>query len=88
MECRDDAIGDAWTEALLTPCRLCGYPPFPQSNDISALRMIVNGSYEFHKNKWEDVSEDAKDFIRALLVPNPAKRVTAKQVPFFGVFEK
>ena len=49
--------------------------------------MIVNGSYEFHKNKWEDVSEDA-DFIRALLVPNPAKRVTAKQVPFFGACEK
>ena len=50
--------------------------------------MSVNGSYEFHKNKWEDVSEDAKDFIRALLVPNPAQRVTAKQVPFFGAFEK
>ena len=47
--------------------------------------MIVNGSYEFHKNKWEDVSEDAKDFIRALLVPNPAKRVTAKQVPFLAL---
>lgn len=48
--------------------------------------MIVNGSYEFHKNKWEDVSEDAKDFIRALLVPNPAKRSDGKTSAVFWCF--
>ena len=60
--------------------RLCGYPPFPQSNEISALRKVVNGDYEFHEKEWMGVSEDARDFIRALLVPNPNNRATAKHV--------
>lgn len=59
---------------------LCGYPPFPQSNDYMALRRVVTGSYEFYENEWKDVSEDAKDFIRALLVTDPQKRATAKKV--------
>ena len=60
--------------------RLCGYPPFPQTNEIT-----MNGSYQFYRNDWEDVSEDAKDFIRALLVPNPERRATAKMVGKWGM---
>lgn len=59
--------------------RLCGYPPFPQSNDYAALRMVVNGDYHFHEQEWSGVSDEAKEFISALLVPNPARRATAKQ---------
>lgn len=40
--------------------------------------MIVNGTFQFYPNEWNVVSEDAKDFIRALLVPNVSKRATAK----------
>ncbi len=43
--------------------------------------MIVNGTFQFYPNEWNVVSEDAKDFIRALLVPNVSKRATAKIVP-------
>ena len=60
--------------------RLCGYPPFPLSNDISTLRMIVNGKFEFYENEWKHVSQDAMDFIQAILVPNPSLRANAKTV--------
>ena len=60
--------------------RLCGYPPFPYSNDISALRMIVSANYEFHEREWADISDEAKDFIRALLVADPQNRATASMV--------
>ena len=60
--------------------RLCGYPPFPQTNELTALCMVVNGGFQFYRNDWENVSEDAKDFIRALLVPDPLQRATAKKV--------
>lgn len=76
-----------YNQTPLTPYRLCGYPPFPQSEEYKALQLIVKGEYYFHEDKWKDVSEDAKNFIRALLVTNPAKRCTAKQVPFFAVVE-
>lgn len=59
--------------------RLCGYPPFPQSNDFAALRLIVSGAFQFHEAQWSAVSEEAKEFIAALLVPNPHHRATAKQ---------
>ena len=59
--------------------RLCGYPPFPQSNDFAALRLVVSGAFQFHEAPWSAVSEEAKEFIAALLVPNPHHRATAKQ---------
>ena len=36
--------------------------------------------YDFDDPSWDDVSEDAKDLIRALLVKEPTQRLTAKQV--------
>lgn len=63
--------------------RLCGYPPFPQSNDFSAFRMIVSANFEFHEREWAGISEEAKDFIRALLVADPQRRATATMVSFW-----
>lgn len=47
--------------------------------------MVVNGDFQFYRNDWENVSEDAKDFIRALLVPDPLQRATAKKVNWRGM---
>lgn len=69
--------------------RLCGYPPFPQSNDISALRMVVSANFEFHEREWAGISEEAKDFIRALLVADPQRRATASMVRVYeGLFNR
>lgn len=69
-------------------CRLCGYPPFPQTNDSIAMRMIVSGTYEFHEKEWKDISDEAKEFIRALLVPNPQRRATARMVELIELYHK
>ena len=76
---RYGAAVDLWSLGVITYILLCGYPPFPQSNDYAALRMVVNGDYHFHEQEWSGVSDEAKEFISALLVPNPARRATAKQ---------
>ena len=39
--------------------------------------------YKFHENEWKDVSIQAKDFIRRLLVEEPTLRNSASQVNFF-----
>lgn len=77
-ECYGPAV-DMWSLGVITFILLCGYPPFPQTNELTALRMVVNGDFQFYRNDWENVSEDAKDFIRALLVPDPLQRATAKK---------
>merc|ERR1711957_830396 len=45
---------------------------------MGLFRKIRKGQYEFHEEYWGQVSEDAKDLIRKLLVVNPANRFTSK----------
>lgn len=42
--------------------------------------MIKTCNYEFPSPFWDDVSEQAKDLIRSILVIDPKKRLTAEQI--------
>ena len=42
--------------------------------------MIKTCNYEFPSPFWDDVSETAKDLIRAILVVDPSKRLTAEEI--------
>ena len=42
--------------------------------------MIKTCNYDFPSPFWDDVSDTAKDLIRAILVVDPAKRLTAEQI--------
>lgn len=42
--------------------------------------MIKTCTYDFPSPFWDDVSETAKDLIRAILVVDPHKRLTAEQI--------
>lgn len=45
-------------------------------------RQILRGKFDFPSPEWDHVSNDAKDFISKLLIVDPEKRYTAKQVRF------
>ncbi|KXS22189.1 Pkinase-domain-containing protein [Gonapodya prolifera JEL478] len=69
---------DMWSIGVLTYFLLCGYTPFDANSQAEEIQNILKGKYAFEpKEYWEDVSEDAKDFIRRLLVINPKDRLTA-----------
>ena len=58
---------------------LCGYSPF-RSDDVKELiRETTEAKIEFHERYWSNVSDEAKDFVRTLLNPDPAKRPTAAE---------
>ena len=42
--------------------------------------MIKKGQYEFDSPYWDEVSADAKDLIKRMLVVDPAKRESADQL--------
>lgn len=51
---------------------LCGLPPvFSTSSDMEQVLFPVS--------HWKDISEEAKDLVRAMLDPNPESRITAKE---------
>jgi len=71
---------DIWSVGIITYILLCGYPPFHHENHNMLFKMIKKGDYEFDSPYWDEVSEDAKDLIRRMLVVNPEQRETAEQL--------
>lgn len=63
---------------VITYTLLCGYSPFRSESLADLLEECTQGSIVFHERYWKDVSSDAKDFIRSLIVANPNKRATSE----------
>ncbi|XP_049851610.1 myosin light chain kinase A-like isoform X2 [Schistocerca gregaria] len=70
---------DIWSIGIITYILLCGYPPFYGNNDQEIFGKILFVEYDFPPESWDTVSEDAKDFIRSILVLNSWKRLTAQE---------
>lgn len=69
---------DMWSMGVITYTLLCGYSPFRSENLADLLEECTQGSVVFHERYWKDVSEDAKEFIRCLIVANPEDRATSQ----------
>ena len=52
----------------------------PKSNSLQSVQdlieLIKEGKYEFHKDQWEHISEQAKDLVKHCLDVNPKTRYT------------
>ena len=71
---------DMWSLGVIIYILLCGYPPFHDSNQPRLFKKIRSGQYRFDSPYWDNVSDQAKDLIRHLLVVDPTQRYDAKQV--------
>lgn len=69
---------DVWSLGVLTYILLGGYPPFEGILE-NLSNEIMRGYFEFHSEYWSDISQSAKDMIAAMLVVNPAERISAAQ---------
>ncbi|XP_069715958.1 serine/threonine-protein kinase DCLK3 isoform X2 [Phaenicophaeus curvirostris] len=72
---------DMWAAGVILYILLCGFPPFrSQERDQEELFQIIQlGHYEFLSPYWDNISA-AKDLITRLLIVDPQKRYTARQV--------
>jgi len=70
---------DLWSLGCITFILLFGYMPFQASDDDALARLIVRGAYKKKADRWNGVSNDARDFVQKLLVVKPHERLTAKQ---------
>ncbi|KAL1717770.1 kinase-like domain-containing protein [Schizophyllum commune] len=68
---------DMWSTGIITYVLLCGYSPFRSEDAQTLLKETSEAKIEFHDRYWKNVSQDAKDFIKRLLNPNPKLRPTA-----------
>lgn len=71
---------DLWSLGVIAYILLCGFPPFYDENNAALFATIKSGVYDFPSPYWDCVSASAKDLIARLLVVDPKKRYTARQV--------
>jgi len=74
-----DSAVDIWSIGVITYVLLCGFPPFYGENQKELFENIMRGNYDFPDPEWSGVSEDAKSFIKKMLVVEPDKRYNADQ---------
>jgi len=70
---------DLWSIGVITYILLCGFPPFYNEKLQLLFEQIMKADYDFPEDYWCDVSSEAKDFIRKLLVVDPKKRMSGKE---------
>jgi len=71
---------DIWSLGVIMYILLCGFPPFYSENNPQLFRMIQRCQYTFTRPYWDQVSDAAKDLIRSMLVVDPKKRATCKDI--------
>jgi len=70
---------DIWSIGVITYILLCGFPPFYGNTDQQIFEKILKAEYDFPSPDWDPISNEAKDFIRKILIHDPAKRPTAAE---------
>jgi serine/threonine protein kinase len=71
---------DTWAVGVILYTLLCGYPPFYSEDQQALFSQIKKAVYVFDSPYWDDVSKGAKEVVTKLLVANPQKRLSAKEL--------
>eukprot|EP01088_Endostelium_zonatum_P006526 TRINITY_DN18661_c0_g1_i1.p1 TRINITY_DN18661_c0_g1~~TRINITY_DN18661_c0_g1_i1.p1 ORF type:complete len:306 (-),score=75.46 TRINITY_DN18661_c0_g1_i1:126-1043(-) len=70
---------DMWSIGVITYILLCGFPPFYSESVPEVFEQIMKAEYDYPAEYWDEISDEAKDFINHLLVVDVKKRLTAKK---------
>ena len=72
-------VSDMWSVGVVCYVLLSGLSPFMGDSDVETFANISGISYDFEDEAFDNISEEAKDFIRKLLVKFQNKRLTAAE---------
>lgn len=79
---------DLWSIGVVCYVLLCGYPPFYGDTDAEIFSSVKKGEFDFPSPDWDDISSQAKHFIRSLLKTDVKQRPTAREAlehPWFSL---
>ena len=70
---------DMWSTGVILYILLCGFPPFYEEELPALFDQILKGRYDFPSPWWDNISDSAKQLVRAMLTVDPKKRITAEE---------
>ena len=71
---------DVWASGILLYIILSGTLPFYADDPDEFLELVLSSSFSFPEAEWSHLSEDVRDLIRKILVPDPKRRLTVRQI--------
>lgn len=77
-----EAVGfqsDMWSVGVIAYVLLSGLSPFMGDNDAETFANITRAQFDFDDEAFDNISDDAKDFISKLLVKRKDKRLNAEE---------
>ncbi|KAF3704347.1 Myosin light chain kinase, smooth muscle [Channa argus] len=70
---------DMWSIGVICFILLSGESPFQGNSDAETLALVTAAHYEFDEESFEDISDQAKDFISSLLKKDRRCRLSSTQ---------
>lgn len=68
-----------WSCGVILYTLLCGYMPFRGRDARETQILIECNKWEFDKDDWASISQEAKSFVKKLMTYNPEKRLSAEE---------
>ena len=68
---------DVWSCGVITYILLSGMPPFNGQSDQDIMKKVREGVFSFEDRIWSTISDNAKSFIKSLLIYDPKERPSA-----------
>ncbi|CAL1600135.1 unnamed protein product [Knipowitschia caucasica] len=70
---------DMWSIGVICYILLSGESPFQGNNDAETFAFVTLAKFEFDEESFEDITDEAKDFISALLKKDQTERLSCSE---------